>query len=324
VNRRALAAILLTTSAATVVPGTTRAEDAYPSRPIRFLVPFAAGSATDTVARVIGQTLASRLGWAVVVDDMPGASGFLAAQAAARAAPDGYTVLIASSTTHAANHSLFKQLPYDPVADFAPVSKLGMTSLALVVNLALPANSVAELIAYAKAHPGELTFGSGSSSARVAGEMLQSLAGIELLNVPYKSNLQAVTDLVGGRIDLVFADVTTTLSQAAAGKVRALAVSSAARARLAPDLPTMQELGVAGFDLTAWFAAFLPAGTPAALVARLNMAIGEALADPAAVALLLRAGIEPQASSPNELAEFARAETEKWAVIVQEAGIAPE
>ena len=154
--------------------------------------------------------------------------------------------------------------------------------------------------------------------------MLQSLAGIELLNVPYKSNLQAVTDLVGGRIDLVFADVTTTLSQAAAGKVRALAVSSAARARLAPDLPTMQELGVAGFDLTAWFAAFLPAGTPAALVARLNMAIGEALADLAAVALLLRAGIEPQASSPNELAEFARAETEKWAVIVQEAGIAPE
>jgi tripartite-type tricarboxylate transporter receptor subunit TctC len=317
-NRRALAALLLAAAA-----GPAEA-DAFPSRPIRFLVPFAAGSATDTVARILAQTISARLGWAIVVEDMPGASGFLAAQAVARAAPDGYTVLIASSTTHAANRSLFRKLPYDPVADFAPVSKLGSTSLALTVRLGLPVGSVGELIAYAKARPGALTFGSGSSSARVAGEMLKSLAGIDLLNVPYKSNLQAVTDLIGGRIDLVFADVTTTLPQAAAGKVRALGVSSAERTRLAPDLPTMQEEGVAGFDLTAWFAAYLPAGTPAPSVGALHAAIAAALADPRASVALLRAGIEPDASTPDELAAFARVETEKWARIVQSAGIVPE
>lgn len=323
-NRRAVTAGLLFAAIAAIAPGAPRAQDVFPSRPIRFLVPFAAGSATDTVARVLGQTLTARQGWAIVVEDMPGASGFLAAQAVARAAPDGYTVLIASSTTHAANRSMFKQLPYDPVADFAPVSKLGLTSLALVVRLSLPVGSVADLIAYAKAHPGELTFGSGSSSARVAGEMLKSMAGIELLNVPYKSNLQAVTDLIGGRIDMVFADVTTTLPQATAGKVRALAVSSAERTRFAPALPTMREAGIAGFDLTAWFAAFVPARTPAPLVERLHAAVTAALGEPAGVDLLLRAGIEPEASTPDELAAFARSETEKWGRIVKSAGIEPQ
>ena len=324
-HRRAVAMALLATAALTMgSSGASRAEDAYPSRVVKFVVPFAAGSATDTLARVLGEKMSASLGQPVVVDNMPGASGFLAAQNVARAEPDGYTVLIATNTTHAANQSLFKKLPYDPVADFAPVSKLGTITLALVVNPAVPATTVPELIAYAKDHPGEVTFGSGSSSSRIAGEMLKSLAGIDLLNVPYKSNPQAITDLLGGQISMVFADIATTLPQAEAGKVKALAVSSPERTPLAPDLPTMREAGVAGYDLTAWFAAFAPAGTPAPVVDKLNAAFAAALTDPAATKTLLGAGIEPAASTPAELAAFVGTETEKWASIVKSAGIEPE
>ena len=316
---------LLATAALTVSwSDSPRADDAYPSRAIKFVVPFAAGSATDTLARVLGEKMSASLGQPVVVDNMPGASGFLAAQNVARAEPDGYTVLITSNTTHAANQSLYRKLPYDPVADFAPVSKLGTITLALVVHPSVPASTVPELIAYAKEHPGEVTFGSGSSSSRIAGEMLKSLAGIDLLNVPYKSNPQAITDLLGGQISMVFADISTTLPQAKAGKVKALGVSSTERTPLAPDLPTMREAGVAGYDLTAWFAAFVPAGTPAAVVDELNGAFKAALADPAAAETLLGAGIEPAASTPAELAAFVGAETEKWAGIVKNAGIEPE
>ena len=324
-HRRAVAMALLATAALTMgSSGASRAEDAYPSRVVKFVVPFAAGSATDTLARVLGEKMSASLGQPVVVDNMPGASGFLAAQNVARAEPDGYTVLIATNTTHAANQSLFKRLPYDPVADFAPVGKLGTITLALVVNPTVPATTVAELIAYAKDHPGEITFGSGSSSSRIAGEMLKSLAGIDLLNVPYKSNPQAITDLLGGQISMVFADTATTLPQAEAGKVKALAVSSPERTRLAPDLPTMREAGVAGYDLTAWFAAFVPAGTPVEVIDRLNAAFVAALADPNATKTLLDAGIEPATSTPAELAAFVGTETEKWASIVKSAGIEPE
>ena len=324
-HRRAVAMALLATAALTMgSSGASRAEDAYPSRVVKFVVPFAAGSATDTLARVLGEKMSASLGQPVVVDNMPGASGFLAAQNVARAEPDGYTVLIATNTTHAANQSLFKRLPYDPVADFAPVGKLGTITLALVVNPTVPATTVAELIAYAKDHPGEITFGSGSSSSRIAGEMLKSLAGIDLLNVPYKSNPQAITDLLGGQISMVFADIATTLPQAEAGKVKALAVSSPERTRLAPDLPTMREAGVAGYDLTAWFAAFVPAGTPVEVIDRLNAAFVAALADPTATKTLLDAGIEPATSTPAELAAFVGTETEKWASIVKSAGIEPE
>ena len=324
-HRRAVAMALLATAALTMgSSGASRAEDAYPSRVVKFVVPFAAGSATDTLARVLGEKMSASLGQPVVVDNMPGASGFLAAQNVARAEPDGYTVLIATNTTHAANQSLFKRLPYDPVADFAPVGKLGTITLALVVNPTVPATTVAELIAYAKDHPGEITFGSGSSSSRIAGEMLKSLAGIDLLNVPYKSNPQAITDLLGGQISMVFADIATTLPQAEAGKVKALAVSSPERTKLAPDLPTMREAGVAGYDLTAWFAAFVPAGTPVEVIDRLNAAFVAALADPAATKTLLDAGIEPATSTPTELAAFVGTETEKWASIVKSAGIEPE
>ena len=219
--------------------------------------------------------------------------------------PTGTPCSITSNTTHAANQSLFKKLPYDPIADFEPVTKLGTITLALVVNPSVPASTAQELIDYAKANPGELTFGSGSSSSRIAGEMLRTLAGIDMINVPYKSNPQAVTDLLGGQISLVFADISTTLPQAKAGKVKALAVSSAERSPLAPDLPTMAEAGVPGYDLTAWFAAFVPAGTPKPVVDKLNAAFKAALADPKVTQVLAqrrassRARARPRSSRPS-------------------------
>lgn len=323
-RRRFTSAALLAALTLTVGAQPSAAQDDYPSRPVKFVVPFAAGSATDTLARVLGEHMSATLGQPIVVENMPGASGFLAAQNVARAEPDGHTVLITSNTTHAANQSLFKELPYDPVADFEPVTKLGTITLALVVHPSVPVSSVRELIDYAKAHPGELTFGSGSSSSQIAGEMLNTLAGIDMLNVPYKSNPQAVTDLLGGHTSLVFADVSTTLPQAEAGKVKALAVSSAQRSPLAPDLPTMVEAGVPGYELTAWFAAFVPAGTPEPIVDELNAAFLAALADQGVSQKLLNAGIEPESSTPEELAAFVGSETEKWAGIVKAAGIEPQ
>jgi tripartite-type tricarboxylate transporter receptor subunit TctC len=323
-KRRLVHAALLATVAFVAGAGHAAAQDSYPSRAIKFVVPFAAGSATDTLARVLGEKMSASLGQSIVVDNMPGASGFLAAQNVARAEPDGHTVLVTSNTTHAANQSLFKKLPYDPIGGFEPVTKLGTITLALVVNPSVPAGSVKELIDYAKANPEALSFGSGSSSSRIAGEMLKTLAGINMVHVPYKSNPQAVTDLLGGQISMVFADISTTLPQAKAGKVKALAVSSPQRTPLAPDLPTMAEAGVPGYDLTAWFAAFVPAGTPQPIVDKLNTAFKEALADPKATETLLGAGIEPTSSTPGELKAFVVSETDKWAKIVKAAGIEAE
>jgi tripartite-type tricarboxylate transporter receptor subunit TctC len=300
------------------------AQGAYPSQIIKFVVPFAAGSATDTLARVLGEKMSASLGQPIVVTNMPGASGSLGAQNVARAEPDGHTVLIGTNTTHASNQSLFKKLPYDPIGDFEPVSKLGRITLALVTNPSVPVSTTEELIAYAKANPGELTFGSGSGSSRLAGEMLKSLAHIDMLNVPYKSNPPAITDLLGGQISLVFADIATTLPHAKAGKLKALGVSSAKRSPLVPDLPTMAEAGVTGYDLTAWFAAYVPAGTPRQVVDKLNGTMKAALADEGAAKTLLGAGIEPESSTPEELKAFTITETEKWARIVKTAGIEPE
>jgi tripartite-type tricarboxylate transporter receptor subunit TctC len=296
----------------------------YPTRPIRLIVPFAAGSATDTLARVLGQKLAAAEGWNVLIENVAGASGMLAAQNVARAAPDGHTIFVTTNTTHAANQNLFKKLSYDPVADFEPVGKLGTITLALAVHPSVPAGNVKELIAYGKANPGKLSFGSGSSSSRIAGEMLKTLAGFDMLHVPYKSNPMAVTDLLGGQISLVFADVSTTLPQIRAGKVKGFGVSSAKRSPLAPELPTMAEEGVAGYELTAWFAAFVPAKTPKTVVDMLNAAIKAATADKAVQDVLLSAGIEPQTSTPDELRAFVVSETRKWADIVKAAGIPPE
>jgi tripartite-type tricarboxylate transporter receptor subunit TctC len=296
----------------------------YPTRPIRLVVPFAAGSATDTLARVLGHKLAAAEGWNVVIENMAGASGMLAAQNVARAAPDGHTIFVTSNTTHAANQNLFKKLTYDPAGDFEPIGKLGTITLALAVHPSVPTANTKELIAHAKANPGKLSFGSGSSSSRIAGEMLKTLAGFDMLHVPYKSNPMAVTDLLGGQISLVFADISTTLPQIRAGKVKGFGVSSAQRSPLAPDLPTMVEEGVPGYELTAWFAAFVPAKTPKPIADKLNAAMNAALADKAVQDALLAAGIEPSTSTPDELRAFVVSETKKWADIVKAARIEPE
>ncbi|MEZ2410140.1 tripartite-type tricarboxylate transporter receptor subunit TctC [Bosea sp. OAE752] len=303
--------------------GTASAQE-FPSRSLKFVVPFAAGSATDAVARILGEHVSKNLGKPVVIENLAGASGVIAAQNVARAEPDGHTVLITTNTTHGANQSLLKHVPYDAINSFEAVGKLGTITLALATNPAVPAKTVQEFVAYAKANPGKLTFGAGSSSSRIAGEMLKSLAGLDITYVPYRSNPQAITDLLGGQINIVFADISTTLPQIKAGAVNGLAVSTARRSVLAPDLPTMAEGGVKGYDLAAWFAAFVPARTPRSTVDKLNQALTAAVNDPATKERLLAAGVEPETSTPDELKAFVGTEIAKWAEIVKAAGIQPE
>ena len=307
-----------------LMAGGAHAQDRYPSQGIKFVVPFSAGSATDTLARILGQHVSASLGQSLVVENVAGGSGVIAALNVARAAPDGHTVLITSNTTHASNQSMLKKVPYDAVADFEPVTKLGTITLALVAHPSVPAKDVKELIAYAKANPGKLTFGSGSTSSRIAGELLKITAGIDMLHIPYKSNPQVVTDLLGGQISLFFGDVSTSLPPVAAGKLKGYAVSSLKRSPLAPDLPTLDKFGIAGYDLTAWFAAFVPAKTPRPVVDKLNAALRVALTDKDISTNLQGAGIEPVASSPEELKKFVDSEISKWAKIVAEAKIEPE
>lgn len=300
-----------------------RAED-FPTRPIRFVVPFAGGSATDAVARVIGERVSAALKQTVVVENVPGGSGVIAAQKVARAEPDGYTILITTNTTHGANQSLLARIPYDAVADFEPITKLAVTQLVLLVTPSLPFKTVADLIAYARANPGKLTFGSGSSSSRVCGELLKMRANVDIVHVPYRSIPPAVTDVIGGQISMTFADPQSGLPQVQGGRANALAVSGTTRLALAPDLPTMEEAGVPNFDITAWFAAFAPAKTPQPVLDVLHKSLVGAAKDPAVAARLSATGIFPVTSTREELKGFVAAEIKKWAEIVQAAGIKPE
>jgi tripartite-type tricarboxylate transporter receptor subunit TctC len=296
----------------------------YPAKPVTFLVPFAAGSATDQLARALGQSLTEQTKQAVVVDNKAGASGMMAAQAAARAPADGYTVLITTNTTHAANEHLYKKLPYDAVKDFAPVTGLGKGGQVLVVNSASPYKSVADLLAAAKKNPGKLSFGSGSSSSRVAGEMLKQLAHVDILHVPYKSNPLAITDLLGGQIDLMITDTATGVPQVKSGKLRALGYSTQKRSVQLPDVPTIDEAGVKGYDMGYWFAAYVPAGTPPAVVARLNELLVAAVKSAPAKAFFDGSGSEPWSTTPDELARFQAGETQKWGRVIKAAGIEAE
>lgn len=296
----------------------------YPAKPLTFFVPFAAGSATDALARSLGQGVTAETKQNVVIDNRPGASGFIAAQAVARAAPDGYTVLIGTNTTHAANEHLFKKIPYDPVHDFAPVTTLARGGQVMIVHPRVPAKTVKEFIALAKRQPGKLTFGSGSSSSRVASELFQQMAGLNLVHVPYKSNPMAVTDLVGGHIDMMITDVVTGLPQVQAGKVRALGVSSPQRLPNVPDLPTVAEAGVKGYELTFWFAAYLPAKSSPAVVSRLRELFINATKGPSAQTFFKTTGIEPWTTTSAELTKFQASESTKWARVIKAAGIQPE
>jgi len=304
--------------------GGALAQPRFPDRPITFLVPFGAGSATDQLARALGQSVTEQTGQQVVVHNMGGASGMLAAQAAARAVPDGHTVLIATNTTHAANEHLFRRLPYDPVRDFMPVTGLGKGGMVLVVRAESPHRSVTELVARARQQPGRLSFGSGSASSRLAGEMLKQMTGTEILHVSYRSNPLALTDLLGGQIDFMFADTATALPHVRAGRLRGLGVTLQSRRQQLPEVPTIDEAGVRGYDLGFWFAAYVPTGSPPAVLARLNELLHAAVRSAPANAFFDSSAIEGWTTSPDELARFQATETQKWGRIIRAAGIEPE
>jgi len=320
-RRALLAATLLAAFAA----APAWAQGKYPERPITFIVPFAAGSATDQLARALGASITADTKQAVIVDNKAGASGMMAAQAAARAPADGYTVLISTNTTHAANEHLYKKLPYDPVKDFVPVTGLGKGGQVLVVRADAPYKSVADLLAKAKKEPGKLSFGSGSSSSRVAGEMFKQLSHTEILHVPYKSNPQALTDLLGGQIDMMITDTATGVPQIKGGKVKALGVSTTKRIALLPDVPTIDEAGVKGYDMGYWFAAWVPANTPAPVVARLRELLASGTRSASAKSFYESTGTEAwTTASSEELAHFQAAEAQKWGKVIKSAGIEPE
>lgn len=300
------------------------AQDApWPTRPLRIIVPFGAGSGNDIVARLVGEHLARAFGQPVVVDNRAGANGTIGADAAARSAPDGYTLFVTTNTTQAAAPNLMKKINYDPIKDFAPIGRIANTPALLVVNPALPVKTLPDLIALAKARPGKLTYASGSAGTLVPGAMLTSMAGIDMLHVPYKSIPLGLTDVVAGQVDMMFTDMATGTPQVKSGKLRALGVSSVAASPVLPDVPPIAQT-LKGFELLAWYAMYAPAGTPAPVIERLNREIRTAVGSPAMQERLLALGLQPVTSTPQELADFGRSELAKWTRLMQQAGIQPE
>jgi tripartite-type tricarboxylate transporter receptor subunit TctC len=321
-----LAAAALAGCAAASAASAQSGDARWPERPIRFIVPFPAGSTTDLVARVITQRLADRLGQPVVIENRAGASGNLGSEALARAAPDGYTLGIATSTTHVIATALNVKLNYDPLRDFTPVSMLVDTPYALVVYPGLPAKNVGELIALARAKPRALNYSSvgPTSLAYLAGELFSRTAGVELTHVPYRSSAQAVLDLNEGRIEIQFGALAASLPFVRDGKLRPLAVTSLRRWPALPDVPTLAESGLDGYEATLWAAAMMPAKSPPAIVARLNREIRATLASPEVQEGLAAQAVEIVPSSPEELTARIRRDTDKWRALAAAAGIHAE
>jgi len=293
----------------------------YPNRTITLVLPFAAGSGTDTTTRIISQYLGAALGVGIVVDNKAGANGMIAATYVARAAPDGYTLLVTTNTSHSANPYLLKTLTYDPVKDFAPIARTGDLPFMLVVNPEVPARTVAELITYAKANPGKLTYASGSSSAIVSGATFAHNAGLDLLHVPYKSSPPAMNDVIAGRITMMFTDVLTGLPHVNGGALRALAVTTRTRSPLVPNLPSMEEAGVPDFDITSWQGYFGPANLPRDIVVRLNAEICKIVEKPEIKAQLAALGMDAFSSTPEELGTFVGDQLVLWEKLIRNAGI---
>jgi tripartite-type tricarboxylate transporter receptor subunit TctC len=298
------------------------ASAAYPEKPIRLVVPFPAGGGADFMARTLSQKLSERLGQPVVLDHRGGAGGTIAAEAVAGAAPDGYTLLFGTMGTQAINPHLYAKLRYDPLKDFAPISLTHSTPRVLVVNPSIPAKSVKELIALAKAQPGTLTFGSAGngSSSHLAGELFKSMAGVDMTHVPYKGSGPAAADLLGGRISMVFDSIAVYSDHIKTGKVRALGVTSPKRTAALPGVPAIAESGLAGFDVSNWLGVLAPAKTPTEIVARLNGEIRTSMADPAIRKQLAAVGIEAMSSTPEAFGETIRIEIAKWGKVVKASG----
>ena len=301
---------------------TVASAQSYPNRTIRLVVPFPAAGTTDILARAAAQKLTEAFGQSVVVDNRPGAAGNIGADLVAKSAPDGYTLLMGTVGTHAINPSLYSKMPYDHVKDFVPVVLVAGVPNVLVVNPALPVNSVADLIKLAKDKPGQINFASSGSgtSIHLSGELFRTMAGVDITHVPYKGSSPALIDLIGGQVQIMFDNLPSALPQIKAGKLRAIAVTSLKRAPVLPDVPTISESGLPGFEASSWFGVLAPAGTPAPIVARINAEVNKWLQSAEAREKLLSQGAEAAGGSPEQFANHIRAESEKWAKVVKASG----
>ena len=321
--RVSTAACWLVLGAAALVPSLAAAQ-AYPSKPIHFIVTYVAGSGTDTVGRVFADKLTRLLGQPVIVENKPGANGTIGSNFVAKSAPDGYTLMI-GATTNAVVQTLMKSVPYDTERDFTPISFLGSLPQVVTVTNSLPVKNLAELIAYARANPGKVTYAWPHLVARIATETLASMAGVKFFDVPYKSSPQAMADVISGEVQLYIADLIVAMPQVRAGKIRALGVTSLTRASTAPDVPTIAEAGwLPNYQALGLFGLFGPAGLPADVVAKLNAAAQKACEDPELRSRLAGMGLEVQSSTPAELVARMRAEKQHWFKVTKEAGIEPQ
>ncbi|AYD67570.1 tripartite tricarboxylate transporter substrate binding protein [Achromobacter sp. LC458] len=293
----------------------------YPNKPITLIVPFPAGSGTDAVGRIFGQELSTILGQQIVVENKPGANATIAASYVARAKPDGYTLFVTTNTSHSAAPWLMKNVSYDPVKDFTPIARGGNLPFILVVNPKRPWKNVAELVADAKKNPGRITYASGNSTGIVAGATLADRAKIDILHVPYKGTPQGLTDVVGGQVDFMFTDLASGLPFVQSGQLRALAVSTAERSAIVPDLPSMAEAGVKDFDLNSWNGYFGPAGLPPEVVAKLNAAINKVVANPDVKKRLAGLGFDAFSGTPQDFATFVSEQRDLWGKLIKDAGI---
>ena len=322
-SRRRVLAASVGVSAIAALPSALLAQtDSYPNKQLRFIVSFPAGSATDQVARLIAPQITRQTGQTVIVDNRGGASGFIAAEAVAKAPPDGYTILITTGTTHAANPALFKKLPYDPVKDFVPVSALSDNGFILVVPPSFPANTVQEMAALARANPGKYSFASANAPSRIGGEMFKMMAGVDLLHVPYKGAPQALTDVLGGQVSMMWTDLRTGMPQVLGGKLKALAVTTRTRLKLTPQIPTMIDAGYPDYVLTNWVGAYLPANTPPAIAAKLNSLLQVAVK--AETAAYESTGSEVMLVGLDDFAKLQARDTAMWARVTKAAGMEPE
>jgi len=316
--------VILSVSAI-VAAGHAAAQTNYPEKPVRIVVGFPVGGASDVVARLVGQKFTEAWGKLVVIDNVTGAAGNIAAERVAKAVADGYTLALAAQGPIVVSPSLYR-LAYDPEKDFVPVSLVAVSPNILVVHNSVPAKNVRELIKLARARPGELTFASAGSgsSPHLAGELLKSVAGLDIRNIPYKGVVAAIPDLLGGRVMMMFSPISIVLPLAREGKLRALAVTSLRRSSAAPELPTIAESGYPGFEVTVWFGFLAPAGTPSTIIRKVHLETVKALALPDLRAKLADLGLEGIGSSPDEFAAVIKSEIPKWAKLIKESGIKPD
>jgi tripartite-type tricarboxylate transporter receptor subunit TctC len=317
-----LGTALLASALLALAPGAVRSEEAYPTRPIRMVL--CCVGAIDAVARTVAEVMGQDLKQAVVVDPKPGAAGGIAADFVAKSKGDGYTILVGTNATHGANQSLYTSLPYDYVRDFAPVGGIGAGPVVLLVSGNSPIRSVAELTEHARSNPGKLSYAWAGTTPRIAMNLYSQLTQTRLTEIAYKTNPQAITDLIGGQFDVMFGDLNSSAPLVKAGRLRALAVSGDQRAAVLPDVPTMKEAGVPGYSLTWWFAVWAPAGTPKPIVDRLHAALTSAITSKRLEPFFRNTGAEPMPMAPEQLNRFQVSEHGKWAQIVGRAGIKPQ